>query len=76
MPLRLFPFAFALILGAVYLLGGFERRGEDFVGIHESRYAAEDAVIYTLSDDRLYALEDFIIDLSDPFRSAIDLPFD
>lgn len=74
MPLRLFPFAFALVLGAVYLLGGFDRDGESIVGLHEMRYAVEDAVVYSLSDAHMHAVEDFIVGLADPFESIVDVP--
>lgn len=76
MPLRLFPFAFALILGAVYLLGGFDRHSDNFVGVFESTRAVEDSIVYALSEDKMHDVEDFLIGLTDPFRSSIDLPFD
>lgn len=76
MPLRLFPLGLALIVGAVYVLGGFEQRSDNFVGIHESKRAVEDGIVYALSEDRMYAAEDFVVSLTDPFRSTIDLPFD
>ena len=75
MPLRLFPFALAAIMGAVYLLGGFDQSSDNVVGIHESRYAVEDAIVWTLADSKMHDAEDFVIGLTDPFRSAIDLPF-
>jgi hypothetical protein len=76
MPLRLYPFALAPILGALYLLGGFNRDDDNVIGVHETRHAVEDAVNDTLSDTRMHDAEDFLVGLVDPLDAPVDLLVD